>query len=92
MCNVFSGLKFFMGNLLKIIELRHEFSIDEYHYVEDSTNDGNNIHVGSVAGGGQIDVQEQVEAISASVEEINSTSPMHFKRVHVKTTEMSLPL
>ena len=60
---------------LHTMELSHEFSIDEYHYVEDSANEGNDIHVAtSVAGGGQIGIQEQLE-------EINLASPMHFRRV-----------
>ena len=63
------------------MELSHEFSIDEYHYTKDSTNKGNDNHVGtSVAVGGQIDIT-RLEAISASVEEINSASLMHFRRV-----------
>ena len=44
------------------MELSHEFSIDEYHYVEASTNVGNDMDVAtSVAGDGQIDVQEELE-------------------------------
>ena len=35
---------------LHTMELSHEFSIDEYHYVEDSTNEGNDTHA-STSGG-----------------------------------------
>ena len=60
---------------LHTMELSHEFSIDEYHYVEASTNVGNDMDVAtSVAGDGQIDVQEELE-------EIILASPMHFRRV-----------
>ena len=38
---------------LHTMELSHEFSIDEYHYAEDSTNQGNDIHAPtSVVNGG----------------------------------------
>ena len=41
------------------MELSHEFSIDEHHYVEASTNVGNDMDDAiSVAANGQIDVQE----------------------------------
>ena len=60
---------------LHTMEVSHEFSIDEYHYVEASTNVGNDMDVAaSVAGDGQTYVQKELE-------EIISAIPMHFRRV-----------
>ena len=62
-------------------ELSHEFSIAKYDYNEDS-NEGNVIQVAtSVVGGGQTKVPERNEAPIVCVEEIQSASLMHFKRV-----------
>ena len=60
---------------LDTMELSHEFSIDEYHYVEASMNVGSDMDATmSAAGDGQIDDQEDLE-------EIILASPMHFRRV-----------
>ena len=51
--------------------LSHEFSIDEYHYDEESTNEGNVIEdATSVMGGGQSYVHDQNETPNVSVKEI----------------------
>ena len=60
---------------LHTIELSHEVSINEYQDVEASINVGNDMDAAtSVAGDGQIDVQEDYE-------EISLVSPIHFRRV-----------
>ena len=48
-----------------------EFSVDEYHYDEESTNEGNVIEdATSVMGGGQSYVHDQNETPNVSVKEI----------------------
>ena len=64
------------------ITLSHEFSIDEYDYNEDLTNEENDIQVAtSVVGVAHTEVNERNEATNVCVEEIQSASPMHFRRV-----------
>ena len=65
-----------------LITPSHEFSIDEYDHNEDSTNEENDIQVAtSVVGVAHTEVNERNEATNVCVEEIQSASPMHFRRV-----------
>ena len=64
------------------IDLSNEFSIDEYYYNQGLRYEENNIQTPtSVAGGEQTCVNEQNDATKVGVEEIQSASTMHFRRV-----------
>ena len=64
------------------IAVSNEFSIDEYDYNQGLRYEENNIQTPiSVAGGEQMCENEHNEATNEGVEEIQSASPMHFRRV-----------
>ena len=64
------------------VKLSQAYSVDEYNYNVESTNEGNvNQATIGVVGNAQTDILELNEVTNVCAEDIQLSSPMHFRRV-----------